>query len=113
MTKTPVKSTGRHLRREDDLSRLKGGARGKYYRRATARTNLVLVAPELAGVFPDTESVNRALRLLVNTATVAPVTPLAVAASQRGGIGGHPKGAIPPARFGNRILCQILPRSRS
>jgi hypothetical protein len=59
------------LRREYDLSKLKGGVRGKYYRRALAGTNLVLIDPKLAEVFPDTESVNRALRLLTDTAEAA------------------------------------------
>ena len=59
------------LRPEYDLSKLKGGVRGKYYRQALAGTNLVLIEPELAEVFPDTESVNRALRLLVDTAEAA------------------------------------------
>ena len=56
---------------EDDLSQLKGGVRGKYYGQATAGTNLVLIEHELADVFPDSESVNRALRMLVNTAAAA------------------------------------------
>ena len=59
------------LRPEYDLSQLKGGVRGKYYRQATAGTNLVLIERELADVFPDTESVNRALRMLVDTAEAA------------------------------------------
>ena len=59
------------LRPEYDLSKLKGGVRGKYYRQALAGTNLVLIEPELAEVFPDTESVNRALRLLTVTAEAA------------------------------------------
>jgi len=59
------------LRQEYDLRRLKGGVRGKYHREATAGTNLVLVEPELAEVFRDTESVNRALRLLLDTAKAA------------------------------------------
>jgi len=42
--------------------------RGKYYREAIAGTNLILIEPELARVFPDSESVNRALRLLMETA---------------------------------------------
>jgi hypothetical protein len=50
------------LRPEYDLSQLKGGARGKYYRQAVAGTNLVLIEPELADIFPDSESVNNALR---------------------------------------------------
>lgn len=43
----------------------------RYYRQATAGTNLVLIEPELALVFPDAESVNRALRLLVEAAEAA------------------------------------------
>jgi hypothetical protein len=50
------------LRKEYDLSSLKGGVRGKYFRRATANTNLVLIEPKLAKLFPDSDSVNRALR---------------------------------------------------
>lgn len=59
------------LRPEYDLSKLKGGVRGKYYEQARAGTNLVLIEPDLANVFPDTESVNRALRLLADTAEAA------------------------------------------
>lgn len=59
------------LRPEYDLSQLKGGVRGKYYRQAVAGTNLTLIEPELAEVFRDSESVNRALRLLVDTAEAA------------------------------------------
>ncbi len=70
MKKGTAKRTD-NLRAEYDLSQLKGGVRGKYYRQATAGTNLVLVEPELTEVFPDTESVNRALRLLADTAEAA------------------------------------------
>ena len=71
MKKASVKRTDDKLRPEYDLSQLKGGVRGKYYRQATAGTNLVLIEPELADIFRDTESVNRALRLLVDTAAAA------------------------------------------
>jgi hypothetical protein len=71
MKRATAKRTDDDLRAEYNLSRLKDGVRGKYHRRATAGTNLVLVEPELAEVFPDTESVNRALRLLVDTAEAA------------------------------------------
>jgi len=61
--------TGRdELRAEYDLSRLRGGVRGKYYRRATAGANLVLIEPDLATLFPDSEAVNRALRVLADAA---------------------------------------------
>ena len=56
------------LRREYDLSQLKGGVRGKYYRRASAGTNLVLIEPYLAILFPNAEAVNRALRVLAEAA---------------------------------------------
>ena len=59
------------MRPEYDLSQLKGGVRGKYYQRATAGTNLVLIEPDLAELFPNSESVNRALRLLAETAQAA------------------------------------------
>jgi hypothetical protein len=52
------------LRAEYDLSLLKGGVRGKYFGRATAGTNLVLIEPDLIKLFPDSASVNRALRLV-------------------------------------------------
>jgi len=71
MKKPSANRNNDDLRPEYDLSKLKGGVRGKYYRRATAGTNLVLIEPELTDVFPDTESVNRALRLLANTAALA------------------------------------------
>jgi len=71
MKKASAKRMNDDLRPEYDLSQLRGGVRGKYYRQATAGTNLVLIEPELTNVFPNTESVNRALRLLVDTAEAA------------------------------------------
>jgi len=71
MKKASAKKNNNDLRPEYDLSRLKGGVRGKYYRKATAGTNLVLIDPELTTLFPDTESVSRALRLLAETAASA------------------------------------------
>jgi hypothetical protein len=50
------------LRPEYDLSTLKGGVRGKYYKRAMAGTNLVLLDPDVARIFPDAKSVNQTLR---------------------------------------------------
>ena len=68
MKKASAKRLDDELRPEYDLSQLKGGVRGKYYRKAIAGTNLVLIEPELAKVFPNAESVNRALRFLADTA---------------------------------------------
>ena len=56
------------LRPEYDLSKLKGGVRGKYARRFKQGTNLVLLAPDVARYFPDEQSVNAALRSLVDIA---------------------------------------------
>ena len=38
--------------------------RGKYARRYARGTNLVVLAPDVAKVFPDSQSVNEALRAL-------------------------------------------------
>jgi hypothetical protein len=59
------------LRPQYDLSQLKGGVRGKYYRRATAGTNLVMIEPDLANLFPDSKAVNRALRVIAEAAQTA------------------------------------------
>lgn len=59
------------LRPEYDLSQLKGGVRGKYYPRASKGTNVVLIDPDLAVVFPDSAAVNRALHLLADAAHAA------------------------------------------
>jgi hypothetical protein len=71
MKKEPAAKRGDDMRREYDLSKLEGGVRGKYYRRATAGTNLVLIEPDLANMFPDSEAVNRALRVLAEAAQTA------------------------------------------
>ena len=71
MKKVSAKRLNNDLRPEYDLSQLKGGVRGKYYKQASAGSNLMLIEPELAEVFPDGVSVNRALRLLVDTAQAA------------------------------------------
>jgi hypothetical protein len=71
MKKGSAKRIGNDLRTEYNLSQLQGGVRGKYYQQAVAGTNLMLIEPELASVFRDSESVNRTLRLLVDTAAAA------------------------------------------
>jgi hypothetical protein len=64
------------LRPEYDLSQLKNRVRGKYAERYKRGTNLVLLAPDVAQAFPDSESVNEALRLLIKVAkTSRPAQP--------------------------------------
>lgn len=46
----------------------RGGVRGKYAGRFVEGTNVVVLDPDVAEVFPDSESVNQALRLLAGIA---------------------------------------------
>ena len=71
------------LRPEYDLTLFKRGVRGKYYQQAMAGTNVVLIEPDLAEIFPDAAAVNRALRLLVQAAKAA-VKPLRRPGAGRG-----------------------------
>jgi len=62
MKKPPSKRRTREMRAEYDFS---GGVRGKYVDRYRRGVNVVLIDPELADAFPDSKSVNDALRALV------------------------------------------------
>ena len=53
---------------EYDFHKLKGGVRGKYAKQYHAGTNLVLLEPDIAKVFPTDEAVNEALRQLIKIA---------------------------------------------
>jgi hypothetical protein len=44
------------------------GVRGKYAKRYAEGTNVVILSPDVAKVFPDSDSVNEALRALVKVA---------------------------------------------
>ncbi len=67
-----VRKRSDDLRPEYDLSALGRGVRGKYFRRATSGTNLVLIDPDLVRTFPTDKAVNDALRMLVNVASATP-----------------------------------------
>ena len=56
------------LRPEYKREDLGVGARGKYFEDYSKDTNLVLLSPEVAKVFPTAEAVNDALRSLINLA---------------------------------------------
>jgi len=68
MNRTEKQERRDALHREYDLSKLKGGVRGKYVARFRAGTNLVLLSPDVAEYFPDEQSVNTALRALIRVA---------------------------------------------
>lgn len=56
------------MRPEYDLSTLKNQVRGKYVDRYREGTNIVLLEPDVYEAFPDSASVNAALRLLIDVA---------------------------------------------
>jgi hypothetical protein len=53
------------MRPEYDFS---GGVRGKFYKEYMKGTNVVLLDPDVAEVFPDSLAVNEALRVLAQLA---------------------------------------------
>ena len=64
---SPVNKTkaDTQMRTEYDI---RGGVRGKYYERYRQGTSVVVLEPAIAAVFPDSASVNQALRLLIRVA---------------------------------------------
>ena len=48
------------------------GVRGKYVKRFAEGSNVVVLSPDIAQVFPDSESVNEALRTLIKIADRKP-----------------------------------------
>ena len=65
MKKATKKPRKKEMRAEYDF---RGGVRGKYAARYRAGTNLVLLSPDVAEYFPDAQSVNSALRTLIQVA---------------------------------------------
>ncbi len=64
MKKVKHKEMRKEYKRED----LGKGIRGKYFQEYRKGTNLVLLSPDVAAVFPDDSSVNEALRVLLKIA---------------------------------------------
>ena len=63
MKKGCKKTAGKTAPREYDF---KGGVRGKYAARYAKGSNVVVLSPDVARVFPDSTSANRALRAFVD-----------------------------------------------
>jgi len=57
--------TDTEMLEEYDFSK---GIRGKYAQRYAEGSNVVVISPDVAEVFPDSESVNEALRMLIKVA---------------------------------------------
>jgi hypothetical protein len=53
------------MRKEYDFS---GGVRGKYAKRYAEGSNVVVLDPDVARLYPDAKSVNRALRAIAKAA---------------------------------------------
>ena len=53
------------MRAEYDFSQ---GIRGKYAKKYAQGTNIIILDPDVADLFPDSKSVNDALRVLVKVA---------------------------------------------
>ena len=69
--KTQQAESEDELRPEYDLTLLlKEAVRGKYAERYRQGTNLVLLDPDVAEAFPTPESVNNALRLVIQLARI-------------------------------------------
>lgn len=68
LKKKKNKNEGDEMRPEYDLSQLKGKVRGKYVERYEAGTNLVKLESDVQAAFPDSGSVNDALRMLLKVA---------------------------------------------
>jgi hypothetical protein len=62
MKKTSNKSARKPMRNEYDFSQ---GERGKYARRSALGTNVVVLEPDVAKVFPNSKSVNVSLRKII------------------------------------------------
>ena len=63
------------IRREYTREMLGPGFRGKYYKEYLKGTNLVLLSPDVASVFPDENSANNSLRSLIKLARRSAVSP--------------------------------------
>ncbi len=80
------KSKSDELRPEYRREDLGPGVRGKYLEAYRAGTNLVLLSPDIAKVFPTEQAVNDALRSLIEVAqrSVGPTTRSSRRAKARG-----------------------------
>lgn len=86
------------MRPEYDFSE---GVRGKHYRAYREGTNVVFLEPEIAAAFPDSESVNQALRLLVRLA------------KSKGVVDGRANKALQPTNRARKSRAKSKKRSRA
>jgi hypothetical protein len=65
MKRKPTSKDDDTMRSEYDFS---NAVRGKYYQRYIQGTNIVVLEPDIAAAFPNSEAVNDALRSLLRVA---------------------------------------------
>jgi hypothetical protein len=56
------------VKSEYDFASMSGGVRGKYAERVRQGSNVVLLEDDVAAAFPDSKSVNEALRAILKAA---------------------------------------------
>lgn len=76
------RSSKSDLRSEYDFSAMSGGVRGKYAKAYRAGRNIVVLADDVASAFPTDDSVNRALRTIMEAAQAMPGRSLKAASSK-------------------------------
>ncbi len=101
MKQSTRRSDPDEMRPEYDFSSAKA-VRGKHFRAYQAGTNVVLLEPDLASAFPDSASVNQALRLLVRLSKSKAISPgrpnKALQPTSRAGQSGKAKRPLRAAR---------------
>jgi hypothetical protein len=65
MSERPESHSEEDILEEYDFT---GGVRGKYAQQYAAGSNAVVLAPDVAEIFPDSESVNEAIRAIASVA---------------------------------------------
>ncbi|MBP1688067.1 MAG: hypothetical protein H6Q33_4210 [Deltaproteobacteria bacterium] len=69
-----MKKRSDDLRAEYDFASMHGGVRGKYAKAYRSGSNIVVLADDVASAFPTDDSVNRALRAMLDLAEAVPRT---------------------------------------
>jgi len=64
MSSNHTTNDGDDMRAEYDFASMQGGVRGKYAKAFQGKVTTVLLDPDVAEIFPDSASVNEALRTL-------------------------------------------------
>ena len=85
----PKASTVDEMRAEYYFSK---GVRGKYHKRLLKEgSNVAVLEPDVAKAFPDSESVNEALRVVLKAGQARRLTTRSSGPGKTGGRGGAPK----------------------